>query len=184
MWYAQKNLNKPDGMSFDELAETAGLFIVAGAETTSALLGAVTYYLLMNPQVLEKLIAEVRSAFKTKQEITISSVNALPYLLAVLSEAMRIYSPAPGSNYRLTLPGGCIIAGRWVPGNTCVAINQYAAFRSPLNFSRPKEFLPERWLGAPEFENDTRKVLQPFSVGPRNCLGRGLAQVCSISILT
>ena len=40
--------------------------------------------------------------------------------------------------------------------------------------------MPERWLaeadgGSPEFENDNRAVFQPFSFGPRNCLGRNLA---------
>lgn len=46
-----------------------------------------------------------------------------------------------------------------------------------MNFRRPKEFIPERALPNPpaEFANDSRGVLQPFSVGPRNCIGRNLA---------
>jgi cytochrome P450 len=32
--------------------------------------------------------------------------------------------------------------------------------------------VPERWLGDPEYAHDVRGVLQPFSVGPRNCIGR------------
>lgn len=40
--------------------------------------------------------------------------------------------------------------------------------------------MPERWLPqnqdpASPFYNDNRAVLQPFSVGPRNCIGRNLA---------
>lgn len=56
-----------------------------------------------------------------------------------------------------------------------------AAYWSPTNFHDAAAFRPERWL--PEstrnpsspFYNDNRAVLQPFSVGPRNCIGRNLA---------
>ncbi|KAG5301951.1 cytochrome P450 monooxygenase [Histoplasma ohiense] len=35
--------------------------------------------------------------------------------------------------------------------------------------------LSERFLGDPKFANDKRDMIQPFHVGPRNCLGRNLA---------
>ncbi|KAF8865497.1 cytochrome P450 [Acephala macrosclerotiorum] len=63
----------------------------------------------------------------------------------------------------------------WIPGDTCVAINHWAAFHHYSNFTRPYEFNPERWLGDSDFENDNKRVVQPFSVGPRNCLGMNLA---------
>ena len=64
---------------------------------------------------------------------------------------------------------------------TKVAVHQTAAYWSASNFHEPKSYIPERWL--PEastdpsspFYNDNRAVLQPFSVGPRNCIGRNLA---------
>lgn len=54
-------------------------------------------------------------------------------------------------------------------------MQQYAACRSSANFHRPNEFLPQRWLSDPEFANDRRGASQPFSTGPRNCIGRQLA---------
>lgn len=52
-------------------------------------------------------------------------------------------------------------------------MTHWATYRSPLNFVRPNEYLPERWLGnAPGFEKDHKNALQPFHVGPRNCIGR------------
>lgn len=40
----------------------------------------------------------------------------------------------------------------------------------------PDAFIPERWLGQDSrFENDNRDAFQPFSTGPRNCIGRSLA---------
>ena len=38
------------------------------------------------------------------------------------------------------------------------------------HFRRPREFIPERWLD-PE-SKDIKEASQPFSVGPRGCLGR------------
>jgi averantin hydroxylase len=56
-----------------------------------------------------------------------------------------------------------------------VAVQQYAAARSSVNFHRADEFLPQRWLGDPDFVGDRREASQPFSIGPRNCIGRQLA---------
>ena len=171
----QEHLNKPDGMSFEELHETCGVLIAAGSETTATLLSAVTYYILRNASILNKLIAEIRGAFKSEAEITMASVSSLSYELAVLNETLRIYPPANGSQPRVTPPEGCMIAGRFVPGSTCVGIPQWSANHSSANFRRPNEFVPERWTGDPEFKDDKRRVVQPFGYGPRNCIGRSLA---------
>ncbi|RDL42248.1 uncharacterized protein BP5553_02227 [Venustampulla echinocandica] len=172
---AQKQLNQPQGITFDELVPTTGPLIFAGSETTATLLSGVTYYLTTHPSIYAKLTEEIRTAFKTEDEINIVSVNNLTYMLAVLSETLRIYPPAPASFNRVTPPEGCMVAGHFVPGNAIVAVNQWSANHSTLNFTRPWDFVPERWLGDAEFKDDKGKVVQPFSVGPRNCIGRNLA---------
>ena len=56
---------------------------------------------------------------------------------------------------------------------TIVGLWQWAMFYSPKNFANPDEFIPERWLGEnPRFDKDCREAFQPFSYGPRDCLGR------------
>jgi cytochrome P450 len=46
-------------------------------------------------------------------------------------------------------------------------------FRNPDYFVDVEEFIPERWIGTEgRFTNDKRSVVQPFSFGPRNCIGR------------
>lgn len=51
-------------------------------------------------------------------------------------------------------------------------VPQWAAYRSPLNFKDPDSFVPERWLPDGGYDSDRKEVLQPFSFGPRNCLGK------------
>ncbi|KAH9882423.1 hypothetical protein J1614_000659 [Plenodomus biglobosus] len=48
-------------------------------------------------------------------------------------------------------------------------------YRSSLHFKNPDTFAPERFLGAQAYTNDKREVINPFSVGPRNCIGQSLA---------
>ena len=78
---------------------------------------------------------------------------------------------------RITGPEGNMIAGRFVPGKTLVSVSQKACFSSAENFRDPNEFVPERWLGDERYKNDRKNALQPFSVGPRNCIGMNLAYV-------
>jgi cytochrome P450 len=64
---------------------------------------------------------------------------------------------------------------------TIVSVHQSGAYRSASNFHLPNNFIPERWLPdaknkpSSPFYHDNRAVVQPFSVGPRNCIGRNLA---------
>ena len=162
-------------MNFDELTVTTVVLIVAGSETVATQLSGLTYYLCSNPSLLTKLQKEIRSTFKSEKEITMVSTNSLTYLTAVLNETLRIYPASVGILARVTPPEGCVIAGRFVPGRTSVSVARWSASHSSSNFTRPHEFIPERWLGEEEFEADNRKMLQPFSVGPRNCVGRNLA---------
>jgi cytochrome P450 len=45
-------------------------------------------------------------------------------------------------------------------------------YSSPTAFKDPQSFIPERWTGDVRYVNDHHSALQPFSVGPRDCLGK------------
>ncbi|MCJ1354164.1 MAG: hypothetical protein MMC33_004151 [Icmadophila ericetorum] len=169
--------NDEKGMSVPEIEKTSEVLILAGSETTATLLSGATFHLLQNPHVIQKLTEIIRSTFKTEDEITFQSTARIPFLHAVLEETFRVYPPVPEVLPRKTPPEGDIIAGQFVPGDTAIGVSQYSAYHSPLNFHLPNSFLPERWLPSsdPRFVNDNRGVLQPFSFGPRNCIGKNLA---------
>lgn len=74
--------------------------------------------------------------------------------------------------------GGTVVNGEYVPEGAAVSIPIYAASRSARNWSHPDCFIPERWVGEDsQFSSDKREASQPFSFGPRNCIGRNLAYV-------
>lgn len=179
----------------------AALLIIAGSETTATALSGATYLLGTNPDVLAKLTAEVRSSFSSEGDITLLSVQNLKYMLAVLDESIRLFPPVPSSLPRVAHQGGDVFCDTYLPANvspdnkktmitrqrnvlettrwltvcpwqTVIDIWQYPMYRSPKNFHLPDSFIPERWLGDARFANDKKEAFQPFSHGPRNCIGK------------
>lgn len=102
-------------ISMAEINLTFNLLMIAGSETTATLLAGCLFLLQKNPRVLGKLKEEVRGAFDDEEDITVVGVNRLPYLLAVLEEALRHYPPVPVSLSRVVPKGGATICGHYVP---------------------------------------------------------------------
>lgn len=175
MTHILEHTEKENGMSLSELYANSQILVMAGSETSATLLGVTAYHLMTNPDKLRKLAEEVRSAFSSEDEITFSSIPKLPYLIAVINESLRIHPPVPAGIHRFVPKGGAFIDGRYVPEGADVYITQWAAFHSKDNFADPYLFVPERWLGDERYADDNREVFQPFSLGPRNCIGRSLA---------
>lgn len=173
--------NDEKGMSVAEIESNAALLVVAGSETTATFLSGVTYNLLRTPDVLAKLTKEIRDAFETQEDMTIVKLTQMDYLTACVEEGFRTYPPVPNGGQRRTTKGGNVICGQYVPEETTVGVLAWAAYSSPKNFKDPEKFVPERWLRDEKggysacggrYKDDDRKAMQPFSVGPRNCLGK------------
>ncbi|KAI2610886.1 cytochrome P450 [Hypoxylon fragiforme] len=165
-------------ISFQKLSSNAFILVLAGSETTATTLSGATYLLLTHPDILAKLSEEVRSSFSSADEINISSVGKLPYMLAVLNESLRMYPPVTSSLVRNVPPGGEQIAGQFIPGGTFVEIQHWSMNHSKENWKDPWAFDPQRFLATPEEAakaGNNLEALQAFSVGPRNCIGRNLA---------
>ncbi|KAF4551111.1 Cytochrome P450-like protein 70 [Elsinoe fawcettii] len=163
------------GMSQKEIHANANTLIIARSETTATTLSGATYLCLTNPHILQRVKDEVRSSFKSNEEIDLHSVVKLDYMLAMLEEVMRLYPPVPTNVGRRSPKGGDTICGRYIPEDTTLTIWQLALYRDAKYFKDPMKFAPERWLGDPEYKDDVRDIFQPFHFGPRSCLGRNLA---------
>ncbi|KAK3381046.1 cytochrome P450 monooxygenase [Podospora didyma] len=168
----------------EEIIENARIVVLAGSETTATTLSGVTYYLAKLPEIQRKVAKEVRSAFKSESEININGVQNLTYMIAVLNEAIRMFPPVPTTLPRICKPGGDIICGWRVPEGTALDIFPHAMNYCSRNFADPYEFIPERWMDETDAEvfgtkldRSRQHALQPFSVGPRNCIGKNLAYV-------
>uniref|UniRef100_A0A093W1X1 Isotrichodermin C-15 hydroxylase n=1 Tax=Talaromyces marneffei PM1 TaxID=1077442 RepID=A0A093W1X1_TALMA len=163
------------GYLLDKLSVNATVLLLAGSETTATCLSGTTYFLLTHPEVLEKVTAEIRSAFSTDADINIQSVNKLTYLIPVLNESLRMYPPLTSGMVREVPTGGAEIAGRFVPGDTLVEIQHWSINHSKENWVDPWSFRPERFMvdvKVAKEHSDMLEAVQAFSMGPRNCIGR------------
>ncbi|KAJ5242924.1 uncharacterized protein N7469_001251 [Penicillium citrinum] len=160
----------------DEVEQQASILILAGGETSSIALTSATYLLLQHPGKMDKLVNELHANFQHEHDIDVSSISKLVYLQAVIQETLRLFPPITNGFPRETNASGAVIDGLLIPEKTVVNVSHWSAYHSESNFTRPAEFLPERWLGVDaQFNKDAKDVFQPFSVGPQSCIGKKFA---------
>jgi cytochrome P450 len=173
IWYILQQRDKHD-LKDDEIVLNGALFIVAGSETTANLLSGLVSKLVWNPDKYQKLVDELRAAFKHEDEITSANIQKLPYFEACLEEGLRCHPPVPAGLLRTVPKGGATIDGNFVVEGTSVAVNSWAASHNPKSFRDCDKFIPERWIDD-AYSTDYKKAMQPFSLGPRGCIGKHLS---------
>lgn len=127
--------------------------IVAGSDTTAVSLSSCLYNLVKYPSTMARLREEIKE-FQLRKEtsntfITFKEAQSMPYLLAVIKEALRLH-PATGLPlWRVVPEGGALIAGQQFPAGSVVGLNSWVAHYNPSVFGPDADiFRPERWLEA------------------------------------
>lgn len=150
--------------------------IGAGADTTAATLSILYVYLARNPEVVTKMREEL-SARQFSNPPKWEEVRSLPYLEAVIKEAMRLFPVSQWGHDRTVPPEGVTVAGYFVPGGTTVQCHIDSIQRNASIFGAdPDLFNPDRWLVA----GDERRLrmegnLLGFGSGKRMCIGKHIA---------
>lgn len=67
--------------------------LIAGHETTSAMLTWTILQLGENPEILQRLRNEIDSVVGDSPAVTAAHLEAMPYLRAVLKESLRMHPP-------------------------------------------------------------------------------------------
>ena len=186
-FYYLLNAKDPEtgkGFSMDELWGESNLLIIAGSDTTSTAMSGAFFYLAHNPSAMQKVCKEIREAFADVEEIvTGPKLSGCSFLRACIDETMRMTPPVAGALPREVLSGGMDIDGHHIPAGVDVGVPIYTIHHNADYFPQPFDFIPERWLSDPS-ANPLHSSLQaaqsaynPFSIGPRGCIGKGLAYV-------
>ena len=142
------------------------------------------FYLTHNTRTLSKLNQEIRNAFTDVEEICSGpTLQSCTYLRACVDEALRLSPPVGGLLPRQVLAGGMEVDGHHIPEDTVIGTPHYALHHNPAYYPDPFEYKPERWFSDPAGGITEDQVAMahsafcPFSIGPRGCIGKGMAYV-------
>ena len=173
----------PEPMTDKQILANLFANINAGSDTIATTTRAIFYYLFKNPATLKKLYEELDTAHESGNlslpYITLAETQSLPYLEAVIKEALRFHPALALPLERVTPKDGVYIHNTYIPGGTVIGINPYVLHRDTRIFgSDADSWNPSRWLS--EEEKETKKMehsLLTFGAGKRGCLGKNIANM-------
>lgn len=154
-------------------------FIAAGITTLGSSLTFLLYNLAKNPSVQQRLHEEISSLVPQGAPVTSENLRSAKYLRAVISESFRVL-PAAICLARI-LESELELSGYSLPAGCVVLCHTWLASLEEKNFTKAKEFHPERWI--PEereklcFTNHSPELLIPFGSGTRICPGKRFTEM-------
>ncbi|ROW17019.1 hypothetical protein VPNG_01431 [Cytospora leucostoma] len=157
---------------FEEMSTTTG----AAFETTAAVIRIAAFHIYSNPEILQKLRAELTAA----PDHDWKTLEQLPYLTAVIMEALRL-APALAARSARTAQDKDLVYADWrIPAGTPVGMTIHLLHQNEEEYPEPKRFNPDRWMDPNPWQLG-RKVFVPFGKGK---LSPGLSSTyCSGNIV-
>lgn len=143
--------------------------------TRAHMLRLITYHILANPSIQQRLVAELDAAAPIRSTpAPLAKLEGLPYLSAVILEGLRL---GYGLSHRLGRASPDVALsfhGQTIPAGTTVTMSSVLIHDNPDIYPEPFVFNPDRWL-AEENRKRLQRYLVPFGKGTRMCVGLNLA---------
>lgn len=152
--------------------------LIAGHETSGALLSWIFVLLAQNPNELAKLEEEIETVLQGRPAC-FDDLAQLKRTRAVIEETLRLYPPAYALFTRRAEADVSLGSIKVRKGDN-VQIVPYTLHRSERWFPKAEVFDPSRFLEAPTWP---KYAYLPFGAGPRVCIGQnfGLMEACLVT---
>jgi cytochrome P450 len=159
-----------DGSAFDEddLIGHTGVIFAAGHETSTNALAWTLLLLAQHPDVSRDLGDELDAALRGSPP-TVDDLAKMPLLDAVVKESLRLLPPVP--LHPRIVAEDSELGGHRLPAGSEIFLSIFHMHHDPLIFAEPRAFRPRRW----ETAKPSVYEYNPFSAGPRMCIGASFA---------
>lgn len=157
-------------LSEDELLGHVGVLFAAGHETSANALSWTLFLLSQHPEVTADLHNELESVLQGDAP-TVEQLQRLPLLERVVKESLRILPPVPWNGRITSKPTQ--LSGYPLPQGTEVFVSIYKTHHDSEHYPEPEKFDPKRW----ESISPSSYEYNPFSAGPRTCIGASFAMM-------
>ncbi|KAF2196197.1 cytochrome P450 [Delitschia confertaspora ATCC 74209] len=182
----EKHKEDPETFKISDVYQVCLASIGAGSDTTSISLCAIFWYLLKTPRALAKLkeeVDEMTTSGKISHPVTFLDAQAMPYMQAVIKEAIRLHSATGLPLGRVVPKGGAKVAGKYFTEGSVVGINTWVAhYNTDMFGDDAATFRPERWLEDKEKAQVMERYYIAFGHGSRTCVGKNIS-LMEISVL-
>jgi cytochrome P450 len=159
------------GMSDEQLRDEVMTIFVAGHETTANAMSWLTYLVGRQPEVEEKLHAELETQWP-EEGLSSANVARFVYTRQVIEESLRVYPSIWSIGRQCNEPDE--IGGFQIPSGMNMVVPIFHFHWSERFWPDPQRFDPERF--APERRPAPDSMLYfPFGAGPRSCIGNHFA---------
>ncbi|XP_075167554.1 uncharacterized protein LOC142239648 [Haematobia irritans] len=164
------------------IASQVAIFLLAGFETSSSVIGFILYELAKHHECQLKLRQELKQAFQSQSHLSYEDLQNLTYLQQVLCEGLRMYPAASFINRECTTKplenGFQLTPELFIPHGMPVYVSILGLHRDPKHWQDPHNFNPDRFASH-HLQHINSMIYQPFGVGPHSCIGSrlGLLQV-------
>ena len=160
-------------MTDDLIRDQMLTMLIAGHDTSTALLSWALYLLGSHPDVMRQTRREVDFILGV-EEPTMSELSELHYLEQVIKETLRLYPPIHVGNRManndLNLQGCPVVEG------SRVMLSYYLTHRDERMWDHAEQFNPDRF-DRKASHRQAPFIYLPFGGGPRNCIGAAFAQI-------
>lgn len=168
------------GMSDRQVQDEVMTLMNAGFETTATTLSWLWIALGEHPEVMKTIESEIASVLG-RELLSFEKLGQLSYTRRAFDESLRLYPPGLGM-MRSSIEDG-EFQGHWISKGTQILLGTYFTQRHPDFWRHPDRFDPDHFL--PEQVADRPKYAYiPFGAGPHVCIGKNLALMESMMILT
>ena len=159
------------GLDDERIRDQMLTMLIAGHDTSAALLAWTFYLLGKNPETYSRLQIELDMALHGQPPLTPAGWQ--PHLLdEIIKETLRLYPPIHLGSRRVE--GSINFDGRGVPEGERLIYSIYLTQRDPAIWEAADDFKPER------FAHGRRHLpfaYVPFGGGPRACIGAAFGQM-------